>query len=239
MSASLAPVPGTREGPAPQHRGAALRAVDPAPARLSRAPFLLVLIGVFGLGMAGLLMLNTTLQNQAFSSRGLNRQATELAYTQAGLENQIDVLSAPPELARRASALGMRPNPYPALLELPSGKVIGDPRPVSGLEVPSMVINTPAEVAAERAATQVRAQVKAKIAAEKLAAAARKAEERAAAQKKAAAGKMAATGKKASTAETALTGKNKAVQQKVAAQKVAAQKKAAQKKAARGTGGQG
>ena len=109
-----------------------LQAVEPPASRLSRAPFLLVLIGVFGLGMAGLLMLNTTLQNQAFSSRTLSRQATELTYTQAALENQIDVVSAPPELARRASALGMRPNPYPALLELPSGKVIGKPRPVSG-----------------------------------------------------------------------------------------------------------
>ena len=41
-----------------------LRAVaEPAP-RLARFPFLLVLIGIFGLGMAGLLMLNTTLQTR-------------------------------------------------------------------------------------------------------------------------------------------------------------------------------
>ena len=40
------------------------------------------------------------------------------------------------ELARRASALGMRPNPYPAFLVMPKGKVIGKPRPVTGNEVP-------------------------------------------------------------------------------------------------------
>jgi hypothetical protein len=135
-------------------------------------------------------MLNTTLQNQAFSSRALNRQATELAYTQAALENQIDVLSAPPELARRASALGMRPNPYPAFLELPSGKVIGDPRPVNGSEVPSMVVKTPAEVAAEKVAAKAKAEAKAKAAQEKAeraaAAAKKKAEAKKAAEKKAA-----------------------------------------------------
>jgi hypothetical protein len=84
-----------------------------------------VLIGVFGLGMAGLLMLNTTLQNQAFQARTLNREATQLAYVQADLENRLDAQAAPAELARRASALGMRPNPHPAFLVLPKGKVIG------------------------------------------------------------------------------------------------------------------
>ena len=187
MSALWAPVPGTRETSEPTRRGAGLRAVGrPAP-RLSRAPFLLVLIAVFGLGMAGLLMLNTTLQNQAFSSRALDRQATELAYTQADLESQIAVLSAPPELARQASALGMRPNPYPAMLELPSGDVVGDPRPVTGTEVPSMVVKTPAEIAAEKAAAKARAAAEKKAAEKK--AAEKKAAEKKAAEKKAAAEK--------------------------------------------------
>ena len=193
MSALWAPVPGTRETAEPGRRDARLRAVGrPAP-RLSRAPFLLVLIAVFGLGMAGLLMLNTTLQNQAFSSRALDRQATELAYTQADLESQIAVLSAPPELARRASALGMRPNPYPALLELPSGDVVGDAKPVTGTEVPSMVVKTPAEVASEKAAAKAKAE---REAAEKKAAQKKAAAEKRAAEKKAAEKKTAAEKKK-------------------------------------------
>ncbi|SDS08584.1 hypothetical protein SAMN04488543_1042 [Friedmanniella luteola] len=203
MSALWAPVDDPRETQAGGRRDPGLRAVGrPAP-RLSRAPFLLVLIAVFGLGMAGLLMLNTTLQNQAFSSRALDRQATELAYTQADLESQIDVLTAPPELARQASALGMRPNPYPALLELPSGDVIGDPRPVAGGEVPSMVIKTPAEVAAEKAAARAKAKAdaaKAEAKAERAAAEAaaeKKAAEKKAAEKKAAADQEAAKKEKA------------------------------------------
>ena len=78
----------------PTQRGR-LRPVAAPTQRLARFPFLLVLIGIFGLGMAGLLMLNTTLQNQAFQARSLNRQATELAYVQADLENRLDSYCCP------------------------------------------------------------------------------------------------------------------------------------------------
>ena len=177
-----------------------LRAVaEPAP-RLARFPFLLVLIGLFGMGMVGLLMLNTTLQSQAFESRTLNRQATELAYTQADLEYQLAALAAPQELARRASELGMRPNPFPAFLVLPSGKVVGKPIPVSGHEVPALIVKTPAQLAAEEAAKRARAEAKAAAkAAKKEAAQAeakRKAAQRAAAKKKAAAEASATKTKK-------------------------------------------
>ena len=96
-----------------------------------------MLIGIFGLGMAGLLMLNTTLQNQAFQARSLNRQATELAYVEADLQNQLDAAGASSELARRASLLGMRPNPRPAFLVLPKGKVIGSPTRVTDRRCPT------------------------------------------------------------------------------------------------------
>jgi len=106
-------------------------------------------------------MLNTTLQSQAFESRTLNRQATELAYAQADLENQLDALAAPQELARQASALGLRPNPYPAFLVLPNGKVVGKPTPVEGKEVPALIVKTPAQLVAEQAAKRARAEAKA------------------------------------------------------------------------------
>jgi len=126
--------------------------------------------------MAGLLMLNTTLQSQAFESRTLNRRATELAYSQADLENQLDALAAPQELARRASELGMRPNPFPAFLVLPSGKVVGKPTPVSGHELPALIVKTPAQLAAEQAAKRARAEAKAAARAARKEAAAAEAE---------------------------------------------------------------
>jgi hypothetical protein len=207
MSAVWAPVPDGPDQRVASRGPSRLRAVQPPASRLSRAPFLLVLIGVFGLGMAGLLMLNTTLQNQAFSSRALDRQATELAYAQADLENQIDLVSAPPELARRASALGMRPNPYPAFLEMPSGTVVGKAQPVRGSEVPSLVVRTPAEVAAAKAAAEAKAKAKAaaaekaRKAAEAKAKAQEKAKAAAAAAKKAAAEQQTAADQKAKKAD--------------------------------------
>jgi hypothetical protein len=186
MSALWAPI--AARGDAVRTAGRPLRAVAQPAVRLARFPFLLVLIGVFGLGMAGLLMLNTTLQSQAFQSRTLNRQAGELAYAQADLENQLDALAAPQEVARRASALGMRPNPFPAFLVLPAGKVVGKPTPVSGHEVPALIVKTPTQLAAEQAAKRARAEAKAAEKAAKQEAAAaeakRKAAERAAAKQK-------------------------------------------------------
>lgn len=199
MSALWAPVGGEGTTRSTGRGSSRLRAVTPPAPRLSRAPFLLVLIAVFGLGMAGLLMLNTTLQNQAFVARDLNRQGTELAYVQADLQNQLDVVAAPPELARRASALGMRPNPYPALLRLPDGEVLGKATPVTGNEVPSMVVKTPEEIAAAKAAAKAKAKADAAAAEKKAAekkAAAKKAAEKKAAEKKAADEAEAAAEKK-------------------------------------------
>jgi hypothetical protein len=176
LSALWAPLTGRRDEGAANRRP--LRAVQEPAARLARFPFLLVLIGIFGIGMAGLLMLNTTLQSQAFESRTLNRHATELAYAQADLEDQLDALAAPQELARRASALGMRPNPYPAFLVLPGGKVLGEPTPVAGQEVPALIVKTPAQLVAEQAAKRARAEAKAAAKAAKREAAQTKAEQK-------------------------------------------------------------
>ena len=176
-------------GFAPAPSRARLRSVSAPAQRLARFPFLLVLIGSFGLGMAGLLMLNTTLQNQAFEARTLNRKATELAYVQADLENQLNQKAAPAEVARLASAAGMRPNPHPAFLVLPEGRIIGKPTPVSGHELPSLVIKTDAELAAERAK---KAAAKAAAEAKKAAEAKRAAQAKAAAEAKKAAAERAA-----------------------------------------------
>ncbi|MET0695724.1 MAG: hypothetical protein ABWY56_17460 [Propionibacteriaceae bacterium] len=240
MSALWAPLTGTSEqvaAPETESRPS-LRAVPKPLPRLARVPFILVLIALFGLGMTGLLMLNTTLQNQAFQASTLNRQATELAYTQADLESQLDKMAAPQELARRASAYGLRPNPYPAFVVLPGGKVMGTPQPVTGDEVPEMIVKTPAELAAERAAAIVRAREKA---AQKAAEARAKAvQDRLDAAKRAAEARTAAANKKVADARAAAAAKAAAVKA-AAAKKAAAEKAAAAKKAAakKNNGGRG
>lgn len=149
-----------RSEPGPSSRPARrLRPLASPPRRMARLPFLTILVAVFGLGMAGLLLLNTTLQNQVFAARTLNRQATELTYVQADLEARFDVAAAPASLAQKASALGMRANPYPAFLVVPSGKVIGHPKVVRGHEMPSLVVRDPRRQAADQLATDAQQAV--------------------------------------------------------------------------------
>lgn len=142
--------------------------------RLGRVPFVLVLMALFGLGMAGLLALNTTLQGQAFAARSLHNRATQLTYQQAALERQVDDLHSVDKLAARAFGMGMRPDPEPAFLRLPDGRVIGKPTPVAGNEVPGLV-NTPEQIKAKREASA--AKKKAAEARRQAAAARREAEQ--------------------------------------------------------------
>jgi hypothetical protein len=119
-----------------------------------------VVIGIFGLGMAGLLMLNTTLQNQAFEARALNRQATELAYVQADLERQLEERAAPGRLALAASQLGMRPQPPSRVPGAAEGRVVGEPKPVNGSEQKVLVVKTPEQIAAEQKAAEAKAKAR-------------------------------------------------------------------------------
>jgi hypothetical protein len=126
--------------------------------RLARAPFLLALMLILGLGMAGLLALNTTLQGQAFEARTLSQQANRLTYQEAALQRQVEELRAADNLAARASQLGMRANPDPAFVRLSDGKRMGQtkPNPVNGNELPGLVVKTPEQIAAEKRAAEAK-----------------------------------------------------------------------------------
>jgi hypothetical protein len=210
MSALWSPRPAP-PGPSATNRERRLRVVPPLPARMARVPFLSVLIALFGVGMVGLLMVNTTLQNQAFESRALNRQAAQLVYAEAELQSQLNQRRTPEQIATLASALGMRPNPYPAFLVVPSGKVLGEQHRVKGTEMKSLIVKSPAELAAEKAERAAKARAEAAAEAAKKKAAAEAAAKKAAAEaaKKKAAAEAAV--KKNAAAEAAA--KKKAQQQ--------------------------
>jgi hypothetical protein len=174
-----------------------LRAVPALPELMARIPFITVLIAIFGVGMVGLLVVNTSLQNQAFESRSLNRQAAQLVYAEAELQSQLNQARTPEQVATKASALGMRANPYPAFLVVPSGKVVGEQHRIKGDEMKGLIVKTPAQLAAEKAAREAKARAKA--AAE---AAAKKAKAEAA-QKKAAEKAAAAAAEQRAAADPA------------------------------------
>lgn len=126
-------------------------------ARLGRVPFVLALIVILGMGMAGLLALNTSLQGQAFEARTLHQKANQLTYQEAALNTQVSELRSSDNLAARAFKLGMRPDPDPGFIQLPSGKVIGKASTVTGKEVP-MIIKTPEQIKAEQKAKAAKKQ---------------------------------------------------------------------------------
>lgn len=126
-----------------------LRPVPSGQSGLGRLPFMLILAGVLVVGLVGLLMLQTRVQEQSFEVRQLQTQATELSYRQAQIEAQVQQKATPSEIARQATALGMVPNPYAVYIDVRTGSVVGSQTAVRGNEVPYITYKSPAQKAAE------------------------------------------------------------------------------------------
>ncbi len=154
MSAlTTAPAKKHARSPQPEVRPA-LRPLATPTRRMARLPFLVVLIAAFGLGMAGLLLLNTTLQNQEFEARRLSSQASQLTYVQDDLESQLQTVSSPASLAQKAYAQGMRPNVHPAFLVMPDGTVKGKAKTTKGTEMRYLQPGAEERLGADRAAAE-------------------------------------------------------------------------------------
>lgn len=91
-----------------------------------RAPFAILVVLLLALGLLGLLMLNTALNDGSFELTRLQKQTTQLTDQQQGLQQQIDQNAAPDALEKAARRLGMVPGGDPAFLQ-PDGKVLGTP----------------------------------------------------------------------------------------------------------------
>lgn len=114
--------------------------LKPVPGRRNRmatTPFVLVVALVMAVGMVGLLLLTTAVQDQAFAVQSKQREATALASRVSSLQAQAANARSVSNLAELAQRLGMRPNPYGAGITL-DGRVVGRPSPVFGGEVPGI-----------------------------------------------------------------------------------------------------
>ncbi|WP_201724382.1 septum formation initiator family protein [Streptomyces antimycoticus] len=96
-----------------------------------RTPFVLLVVVLLGSGLIALLLLNSSLNQGAFELSRLEKQTGELTDERQALQQDVDQLSAPAELERRARELGMVPGGSPAFLN-PDGSVSGVPAPASG-----------------------------------------------------------------------------------------------------------
>ncbi len=125
-----------------------LRLVAPIRVRkASRGMFVIVLASVLGVGFFGMLLINTTLAQGAFTLSELRTTQTELGRTEATLIESVAALAAPTVLEEKARSLGMVPSPTPAFIQIPSGKVLGKPKPARGVR-----LATPADATVGEAA---------------------------------------------------------------------------------------
>jgi cell division protein FtsB len=102
--------------------------------RTSPVPFLLVVSMLTVGGIIGLLLFNTSMQQASFAATGLQRQADALQARQQTLQMELDQLRDPQTIALKAQRMGMVLPSSPAVLDLKTGKVLGDPAPAIGLD---------------------------------------------------------------------------------------------------------
>ena len=99
----------------------------PAP----RLPFVALITTILLGGVIGLLMFNTSMQQAAFVENRLQTQADNLAARQQALESDLQRLDDPQVIAAKAQAHGMVLPGAPAVLNIGTGKISGDPVPAA------------------------------------------------------------------------------------------------------------
>ncbi|MEU1791500.1 septum formation initiator family protein [Streptomyces sparsogenes] len=116
------------------------------PRAARRTPFVLLVVVLLGSGLIALLLLNSSLNQGSFELSRLEKQTTELSDERQALQQEVDRLSAPDALERRARKLGMVPGGSPAFLN-PDGSVSGVRTPASGgpslYRAPATPLSTP------------------------------------------------------------------------------------------------
>ncbi len=135
--ARLAPRPATRRPLTP------LRVVPTAIQHSGNGVFAGICMGLLGIGLVVLLMLNTALAQGSFRLKDLRAQSGQLTDTQEQLTQAIDDLRSPRTLAARAQEMGMVPAKSMAFVRLSDGAVIGVAQPAKA-EQRLNVVTTPA-----------------------------------------------------------------------------------------------
>jgi hypothetical protein len=116
-----------RRGPrvAPEARPVA----PPLPISLPRAPFLILMVSLVVIGVVGVLVLNTRINENAFRLDSLQNQQSSLDLQEQQLNQNLADLEAPGNLRAAAARLGLVPAGTVAFISLPNGKVVGVPQP--------------------------------------------------------------------------------------------------------------
>jgi hypothetical protein len=136
----------TRGARAHRHSRPHLRIVTPLrPERASRGVFALVVSGLLAIGMILILVINTSLAQGAFTVRELAAERAVLSQQEQALSEEVAAAAAPRLLEERARSLGMVPSENPVFLSVPSGEVLGTPKPAEGRRTSVPRLLTPAD----------------------------------------------------------------------------------------------
>ncbi|HEV7209900.1 MAG TPA: hypothetical protein VGN54_14330 [Mycobacteriales bacterium] len=112
----------------------------PAPTRSApRAPFLILVFLLLGGGLVGLLLLNTTRAQDAFTLARLQNANAILVDREQALRQVVQGDQDPARLAARAKALGMVPGRGPAFVDA-HGKVVGAAPPGAPTPGPNSLV---------------------------------------------------------------------------------------------------
>ncbi|MGH3745483.1 MAG: hypothetical protein ACRDTP_11540 [Mycobacteriales bacterium] len=121
--------------PAVPSRRPLLRLVRTPARKAARMPFVLLVVGILGLGLVGLLLLNTQRAQASFRLTDLQHQSAGLQDQEQALQRVVERDQDPAALAARATALGMVPDTTAGYLA-PDGSVVGPLPPGASAPVP-------------------------------------------------------------------------------------------------------
>ncbi|MBK5247823.1 MAG: hypothetical protein JJE50_00110 [Actinomycetales bacterium] len=129
MSAVPARAPQIRPTATPSWRPRLRIVRAPAPVR-THLPFVLLCLSILGGALLGALMLNTSMAATAYELHDAEISLARLSESEQVLAAQADQLSSAPQLAARATAIGMVPAEGLSYIRLSDGSIAG---PVAGL----------------------------------------------------------------------------------------------------------
>jgi hypothetical protein len=111
-----------------------------------------LLAGLLGLGLLGLLALNTVLTQGSFATSDLSTKQAALSEQEQQLQQEVARLQSPQQLAAAAIALGMVGTHNPVFIDTRTGRVLGVPQ-AAPRPAPSTAATTRATTAPSSAPT--------------------------------------------------------------------------------------
>ena len=135
---------------------ARLRVVPRTRVRAPKVPFVTLVSAILLAGVVGLLMFNTTMQQNSFTVADLQTQASELRSQEQTLRGDLDELRDPQRIAEEASRLGMVEPACPRFLYTATNRATpGCAEPAQPIDVTPAPAKRPESLVPERRVVRV------------------------------------------------------------------------------------